>query len=452
MALAAATRCTAAFAEECSAAVLVRLLKYKFFAWHGLALLGLAFDQNEFRKPARNASSAGSSQEDLRRLNRGNRMKNDLAAGSRHWLRWVGNFVASLLVACLAGGCGKRPPGPQEFEKVPPPVLKDGVIKLTVAHVVNPRFEKFSEAQIEVFLDSLKSTTKAQLGRDIEFGKVETFAIADFFAPLPSYAAGWRKPFIYDFKAGKGNRAQLEAAYANSISNQKTPAKDWATYAAREIGLERLDTDPTLWKKRFTDTHLQRLESLKSVMATDGKPVIDETPYNEWIFWNMLGELPRAFDVVITNQLVASVEYGSVDIHTALRGGITVGTTDYARRTSAMGAQFWWSTLPFTSNDPVIVKMRGGERYEPTEAARLAGAGAAHEMGHLLFHYGHPFGVDTCLMSPTPMLRFRETASRWDPKACAAANDPSMKTGVASVKRPIYPPELIALEKEAAKP
>ena len=82
--------------------------------------------------------------------------------------------------------------------------------------------------------------------------------------------------------------------------------------------------------------------------------------------------------------------------------------------------------------------MRNGEQYEPLEAARLAGIGAVHELGHMLFHYGHPFGVPACVMSPTPMLRFREAVRAFDAKACVAANDPAMKRGSLRIRRPIY--------------
>ena len=349
--------------------------------------------------------------------------------------------VLVLLITAMLAACGERVQPPLSFALVPLPVLPKEVIRLSVAHVVNPRLEKFSDAQLAVLLDAMRTASKVHLGREIEFDRVETFSIDEYFKEIPASRQAWRNSMIYDFKKGKGDRGKLEDAYGLAIDQQTVPARDWAAFAAREIGLEKVDTDRTAWKIRFADVHLQRLALLANLKAADGKPVIDQTPHNEWMFWNSLGERERTHDVIITNQLVASAEYGAVDIHSALRGGLTSGTTAFAPQ-ARFGTQLWWSTFAFTSNDPVIVEMRGGEKYEPAEAARLAGIGAAHELGHLLFQYGHPFGVPACVMSPTPMLRFREQSRKLDAGACVAAQSPSMKPGVLRIIRPVYAADL----------
>ena len=231
---------------------------------------------------------------------------------------------------------------------------------------------------------------------------------------------------VDDFKKDVVDRQRLESAYELAISEQVAPLKDWAEYAAREIGLAKVDTDPDEWKRR-----------LAKMNAADSKPVIDDSPYNEWLFWHSLGEREQVHDLIITNQLVASVEYSDVDIHPALRGGLTNGATSFSRD-STFGMFAWWSTFAFTSSYPVIVSMRGDETYNPLEAARLAGTGAAHELGHMLFHYGHPFGLSACVMSPTPVLRFREWVSKLDATACKATQHPAMKPGAARVMGPVY--------------
>jgi len=342
-----------------------------------------------------------------------------------------------LAMSALLAGCGERVVFPLSMVPVPLSKLNDGVITLSVAHVVNPRLEQFSAAQIAAFLDALRAASKTQLGREIEFEPVETFSIADYFNPVPASKHAWRKKYIVDFKKGGVDRQKLESAYELAINEQVAPLKDWAEFAAREIGLLKVDTDPSEWKRRLAKSHIDGLALLAKMKAADGKPVIDDSPYNEQLFWHALGERAQVHDLIITNQLVASVEYSGVDIHPALRGGLTNGTTSFARD-APFGLLTWWSTFAFTSNDPVIVSMRRGETYDPLEAARLAGTGAAHELGHMFFQYGHPFGLSACVMSPSPMLRFREWVEKLDPAACRAAQHPAMKPGAAQIRRPVY--------------
>ncbi len=350
-----------------------------------------------------------------------------------------GRKLFALALLLIAAACSKNTPPPQ-FAAVPLPILVAGQpVKLSVAHVVNPRLPQLSDADIARLLAAARASVKAQFAREIEFSAVETIDITRFFSAVPADAMKWRQPYLYDFKSGKGSKPALAHAYRVSVDAQKKNIADWAPFAAREIGLTQVDFDLAAWTTRLTETHLSRLLALAKIPASDGKPAIDASKKNEWLYWDTIGEHPRGFDFVITNQIVASAEYTSADVHSALRGGISLGTTAYSRA-ATFGAQSWWSTFAFTSNDPAIVAMRGGETYNSDEAAQLAGTLAAHEIGHLLFHFGHPFGVSACVMSPTPMLRFRETAAKLDGTACRETNHEKMRPGAATVTRPVSRP------------
>lgn len=347
------------------------------------------------------------------------------------------SYLAAFALALSIAGCTKEPPLPQ-FGRVLPPVLSPPMerVELSVLHVVNPRLPRFSPEQITTLLRIASEAAREQFEVGIKFGAVVEIEIDPFFAETPPAAMMWRQRFMYDFKTGKGDRAALEHAYRVALDRQKGNIAEWAPFAARELKLPRVDHDLSLWPKRLAETHIARLASLAETRALDGKPTIDGTPYNEWLKWDTIGERVHAADFIITNQLVASAEYAGVDVHSALRGGLTIGSTAYSR-TARMFAQSWWSTFPFSSNDAVIVAMRGGEIYTAEEAAVLAGTFAAHELGHLLFHYDHPFGVSACVMSPTPMLRFREQAAKLDGVACRRANNPAMKKGSAEIQGPL---------------
>jgi hypothetical protein len=57
----------------------------------------------------------------------------------------------------------------------------------------------------------------------------------------------------------------------------------------------------------------------------------------------------------------------------------------------------------------------------------------AYELGHLLLHLGHPFGSESCLMSPAPLLRFRTWYDHLDPAQCQPNSSPEMTPGAATL-------------------
>jgi hypothetical protein len=130
----------------------------------------------------------------------------------------------------------------------------------------------------------------------------------------------------------------------------------------------------------------------------------------------------------LTNQLVASAEYYGVDIHSAIRGGVTVGTTAYSRN-SKFGSYVFMSTFPFQDDSETTRKMRGGAQYSDAYAAELAGAYLAHEIGHLLFQLGHPFGQKACVMNPVSMLHFQEWFEQINGTDCPIGSRPEMTPG-----------------------
>jgi hypothetical protein len=73
--------------------------------------------------------------------------------------------------------------------------------------------------------------------------------------------------------------------------------------------------------------------------------------------------------------------------------------------------------------------MRGVETFTPEEAARLAGVGAAHELGHQLFHFLHPYDNPACVMNPVPMFAYRAWVEKLSPQDCPLGSSPPMQPG-----------------------
>ena len=179
-------------------------------------------------------------------------------------------------------------------------------------------------------------------------------------------------------------------------------------------------------------TLLGRLDTWRSSTARDGEPLIDEKPYNEWVYWDSMGYRDLPFDIVITNQIIASAEYTAQTIHTALRGGLTVGSASYAK-SSRYGTYVFFSTFPLAGTGPNLRELGDGDAYDGVEAARLAGAYLAHEIGHQLFHFGHPYGNPACVMHPVSLLKFREWYERLNPTKCRVGSEPAMTPGAINI-------------------
>jgi hypothetical protein len=90
------------------------------------------------------------------------------------------------------------------------------------------------------------------------------------------------------------------------------------------------------------------------------------------------------------------------------------------------------STFVFTRNDPELVDLRDQTIYSDEQAMKLAGAYLVHEIGHMLFHLGHPFGEQGCVMTPTEMLHFGKWYRGLDAKLCPLGSSRNMQPGSVS--------------------
>ena len=173
---------------------------------------------------------------------------------------------------------------------------------------------------------------------------------------------------------------------------------------------------------------LDRLNNWLSVKGLDGTPAIDATSYNDPSLWGEIGTANLPYEFLLTNQVIVGAEFGNPSPHVALRGGYSNGMT-VTNAKSNLRTTAVWSTFSFTGSDPWVQVLRQGETYSPKEAAKLAGIGATHEIGHQLFHFGHPFGARSCVMNPPPLLAFRAWANHLSPKECSIGMVPEMRAG-----------------------
>lgn len=327
-------------------------------------------------------------------------------------------------------GCKSRD---VEWLKAPVSLVKPGeTVHLRVLHAVNTRFARMSPEQLRVMLASAQQTVKNNFGVNVEFDGIAETGVDRLFALIPPPILKSSAQSIYDFKTGNGDRRRLAAGIYKTLTQRATKLEDALAFARPYLPADAHPTDLREFCAVLAQVMLERLEYWHKIKAADGAPLLDASPYNEWVYWDALGYGDLPYDLVISNQLIASAEYVDVDVHSAIRGGISVGTTSYSRN-SRYSAFVFWSTFPFTDDTENTLLLRNGERYSDTKAAELAGTYLAHEIGHLLFRFGHPFGQSSCVMNPVSMLRFRAWLQQLDAAACAIGSRPEMTPGAIPV-------------------
>jgi hypothetical protein len=336
----------------------------------------------------------------------------------------LARLLALLVVALLATACATR----VQASVVPLPSLPPGPIDIRVAYAVNPRLPRMDARQLELLLESMQKAVNDHFGVQLRFLPVQVVPISSLFETIPASRRLDASKNIFDFKSGTGNRRRLDLAFGRGFRQAGEPLDEMVEFARPYTGALSLPDFKT-FGTRMAALQLERIELWRARKALDGGPAIDQEPFNEFLMWLALGyygEVP--FELVLTNQVIASVEYGWPAVHAAVRGGYSNGITTYNRR-SRFGTMSIWSTYAFTGNDAQLVQLRNGERYTEEEAARLAGLSGAHEMGHQLLHLTHPYGRQACLMSPVPMFSYREWAAKLSASQCPLGSDPAVTPG-----------------------
>jgi hypothetical protein len=324
----------------------------------------------------------------------------------------------------LLAGCSMLQPGERT---VPLPKLSAGPVALRVLHVVNPRLPRMTEAQLQVLLNAVRETSRQHFGVELVFTPLREMSIEEFFRIIPEKRRLEAQAHAFDFKSGTGDPVKLARDFGRALRAEGESLPGMMGYVRPYLGKLPEQSYESLGSA-LVQLQLERIKHWQAVPALDGGPAIDATPYNEYNMWNLVGYGDLPYELVITNQIIASVEDVDPSVHTSIRGGYNNGLTTYSRSSRFLTYSVW-STFAFTTDDPWVREMRGGETFNPAEAARLAGLGAAHELGHQLFHFLHPYDNQACVMNPVPMFSYRAWADKLSPRDCPIGSSPPMKPG-----------------------
>jgi hypothetical protein len=264
---------------------------------------------------------------------------------------------------------------------------------------------------LRALLAAARNGVRENFGVDVQFTDPEEQPLKPLFDRTTARQRSDWKDLSYDFKGGKGDRRRLARGYAAAFRSDENSLDDQIAFAEPYLLAPVREKTYDGFADAVTATLVARLDQLKS------EKLIDGSPNNEVLYWAFIGKLSFPYDVVITNQLIASAEYVGSSVHTAIRGGITNGITT-GNPSSPRGVTAIVSTYPVIGEDAVTRALRGGESYPEADRARYAGLLLAHEIGHQLFGLGHAYGKKACVMDPPEMLRFRQWAEGLSPKDC----------------------------------
>ncbi|MBI4396478.1 MAG: hypothetical protein HY548_05245 [Elusimicrobia bacterium] len=330
--------------------------------------------------------------------------------------------LAVVIFALLVVGCQRR----EEPSELSLPTFPQGSIELRVAYAVNPRLPRMTPAQLQILLQATRDTAREHFGLELRFSPTDEIPIEALFQKIPRKNERDVRKQIYDFKSGRGDPGRLARDFGQGFRQMGEPLAGMIEYVKPHVEIKEANYEAL--GAALAELQLQRIESWRTIRALDGGPIIDDSPYNEYMMWLALGYGEVPYELVLTNQILASVEHVYPSVHSAIRGGYSNGITTYSK-SSRFGTFSIWSTFAFTAEDKWARQMRGGENYTFEEAAQLAGIGATHEIGHQLFHFMHPYGNDACVMNPVSLFAYRAWAEELSAEDCPIGSNPEMKPG-----------------------
>lgn len=310
------------------------------------------------------------------------------------------------------------------------PVLRleplPGEVVLRVARVVNPALPTVPQGFVEAVLARASELTGPWLGLRVRFHEVARLPMAEAFARLKrnrladyadavfgaAHRAGARESLVESLKTHLERTGRGVAALWPEVQPHLGAGPEPATLAAlADMLVDRQMETVAAWQGRF------------------GQEVYHLFP--AWVAAARDSHWP--WELIVTNQLVASTEFDWVELASMLRGGVTNGITTQSPA-SARGLVSVLTLFPFVSDDPVMLRLRGGRPGGGPAAVEWAAALLVHELGHQLLHLGHP-AHPACVMTPPMTLRFHEWVAQLDAAKCPLSSEPGNTPGAVKFRR-----------------
>jgi hypothetical protein len=354
--------------------------------------------------------------------------------------------LLQFILLCCITSCADRDDGqtPQaqtqstvsagECATVALPDISRQPLRLSVASIVNPRFKQLSADQIRKILLRSRQMVKQYFDIDIEFSDLKTLSIQEVFDRLDKKVIAERRGEIIDIRLiDEQAREEMQQSVFATLSGYTGNRQGIIDFAQPYLLHPKVEQHSLIeLSYALVDTLISRLSFWQTQKAEDGKPVLGSDGYHEWVWWDSLGYSDLDYDILITNQLVASAEKYAMDVHSSIRGGITAGTTTYNKNTR-FSSYAYIMVYPMLNDSDLLTTLRQDESYSDDQVVNYSAALLTHELGHLLLHLGHPFGDKHCIMSPTVMLNYRDWYDNLDPGLCHVGSSKEMTPGAVNI-------------------
>lgn len=321
---------------------------------------------------------------------------------------------------------------------VPVPVIENNTISPRIVYIENPRFPNLSDDEVLQIIGKSADLVREHFGLTMKVpATIGRMHIDDVFLDLVGKAPKGLDEIVGDFRSDNVDWKRARQYLVRSIGTEGN-LTDQIAFAEPHLIAPLRETDTEAFADAILETFRSRLAYWTDATLPDGYPIIGrvpgraDLPLNEYAYWTTMAKLGTPADIVLTNQLVASIEYMTMPVHTALRGGITGGGTDY-NPGSQLGSSVWVSVAPMLMDDEQINRLRFGKSYDRVEALRYAAIMLAHEIGHMALHLGHPWSNSACVMRPAELLDFATWEKSLNASGCPIGSDPQMKIGAAKI-------------------
>ena len=300
-------------------------------------------------------------------------------------------------------------------------------LRLRVAIADNPRFATLTPAVATAVLDQARRMVKTHFGLEIEFAPAVAVPLADLFAGIPATTRQIAEKDRLNPTQDPATLGRLAHALLKDMKEAGRMAEQKQFALPHLLVARRTPTDLGL-AAAVVETQHALLKTWADTQGPDGLPLLGLDRFNEFTYWWALGDSAMPFDLVLTNQLIASAEWKDNSVHSALRGGVSNGITTQSRH-STFQLYSVVSSFPFFDNSATTLKLRAGTVAEPTQAVAQMAALVAHELGHLLLHLGHPFGNAACVMTPPQRLEFQAWAAGLNATKCQLGSNKANTPG-----------------------